>query len=156
MISDEYRKLNAELHRTNRDYGTSGAFYKDMIKVEEGETVLDYGCGKGTLYIPGIRQYDPAIPGLDFPPAPAHVVICTDVLEHVEPEHLDAVLQDLGRVTIKRLFVSVHTGKAKKTLSDGRNAHLIQKDADWWKQTLERYFQVESVPHETHFVAWCR
>ena len=37
-------------------------------------------------------------------------------------------------------FFTIHTGKAGKTLSDGRNAHLIQQPAEWWlPKILERW-----------------
>jgi hypothetical protein len=42
------------------------------------------------------------------------------------------VLDDLLMLTGKWGFFTVHTGPAKKVLSDGRNAHLIQKPAEWW------------------------
>ena len=60
-------------------------------------------------------------------PKQADLVCCIYVLEHVEPEHLNAVLDDLKRIVIKVGLFTIHTGPAVKTLSDGRNAHLIQK-----------------------------
>ena len=33
-------------------------------------------------------------------------------------------------------------GPAGKTLSDGRNAHLIQKPSSWWLEKIVRYFDV--------------
>jgi hypothetical protein len=54
------------------------------------------------------------------------------VLEHIEPELLDTVLDDLQRVTMGLGIFTVHTGPAVKVLPDGRNAHLIQQPAQWW------------------------
>jgi hypothetical protein len=59
-------------------------------------------------------------------------VVCTDVLEHVEPEYLDSVLDELQRVTRNVGFFVVHTGAAMNHLPDGRNAHLIQQPPEWW------------------------
>jgi len=53
-------------------------------------------------------------------------------MEHVEPEYLDSVFDDLQRVTRKVGFFAIHTGKAIAILPDGRNAHLIQESPDWW------------------------
>ena len=78
------------------------------------------------------QDYDPAIPGKDAPPGPADLVVCTDVLEHVEPEHLDAVLDDLQRLAKKSLFLLIATRPASKALPDGRNAHLTIEPPKWW------------------------
>lgn len=139
MISENYRKLNRQLHEENPAYGTSGHKFGQFVTNlyrQFGGTVLDYGCGKQTLQdaVPEIQitGYDPCIPGLDKQPVPHDLVVCTDVMEHIEPEHLDAVIEDLARVTRKALFVTIATRPAKKILADGRNAHLIQEDFRWW------------------------
>lgn len=150
LISDEYRALNAQLHRDRPDYGTSGHRWAkavmDLAKQYGAYTVLDYGAGKSTLKnaLPplaehGIRfeEYDPAVPGLDAPPSPADLVVCTDVLEHIEPDCLDAVLADLRRCTLKVAFLEIATRPAVKTLADGRNAHLIVEPPEWWLPKLD-------------------
>ena len=60
------------------------------------------------------------------------MVACIDVLEHVEPQCLESVLDDLKRLTKRVGLFTVHTEPAKKTLPDGRNAHLIQQPPSWW------------------------
>jgi len=149
VISDSYKELNAKLHRDNPMYGVSGAKYVDtVLKLAQSlktQSVLDYGCGKGLLArgLPfPIWEYDPAIEGKDELPRAAELVVCTDVLEHIEPEMLRSVLLDLVRVTRKVGYFVVHTGPAAKTLADGRNAHLIQKSADWWIAKLGAYFSI--------------
>lgn len=152
-ISHAYADLNRQLHEENPDYGVSGSKRADTVKkiitsLTNGEgppSVLDYGCGKGTLAkaLPTpIWEYDPAIPGKDQPPRPADLVVCTDVLEHVEPEYLGATLLDLRRVTQKVCYVVVHTGAAMKTLPDGRNTHLIQQPREWWEKQLSKHFAI--------------
>lgn len=140
LISETYRQLNTDLHRTNDNYGANGHRYaryvQDIVQQTGAQTVLDYGCGKGTLAhaLPHllIRNYDPALPQWSDPPEPADLVVCGDVLEHIEPECLDGVLDDLKRVTRKAALLVVATRPAKKTLADGRNAHLIQEPSRWW------------------------
>ena len=80
-----------------------------------------------------IREYDPAVPGKDAEPQPADLVICTDVLEHIEPDCLNDVLDHIRQVSLKYAFVNVSTRPAVKFLQDGRNAHLIIQPADWWR-----------------------
>lgn len=108
--------------------------------------VLDYGCGKQTLRakLAYVRGYDPCIDGLDERPEPADLVVCTDVLEHIEPGCLDAVLDDLMRVTKRQLFAAIETRAALKILSDGRNAHLIQEPPEWWLPKFFKRFHVNT------------
>lgn len=149
LISPEYKALNTQLHRENTAYGTSGRNYSDMVeavcRILKTRSVLDYGCGKGTLAarLPfSIANYDPCIPGLDSPPSPATVVVCTEVLEHIEPENLDAVLDDLARLTLRLVVLTVALGPAEKTLADGRNAHLIVRTEEWWNERIEKRFRL--------------
>ena len=138
-ISDEYKKLNEELHARNPKFGTVGKKFVGEVmhicKALDTTDVLDYGCGKSTLSqnMPfEIQEYDPAIEKFSELPKPADIVVCTDVLEHIEPEYIDSVVQHLKELTKKCLFLVVGCGPAKKTLDDGRNAHLIQEDELWW------------------------
>jgi hypothetical protein len=148
MISNSYRKLNQELHEKPH-YGTSGVKFAPQVHALaislQTQDILDYGCGKSTLAdnLPfKIKQYDPAIPKYDKKPEPADLVVCTDVLEHIEPEHLEAVLDDLQRLVLKRGFFTIATRPAQRTLSDGRNAHLIQENGLWWLGKLWDRFQI--------------
>jgi hypothetical protein len=150
-LSDDYLAMQRQLHE-REDYGVSGAKRANTVVRLVGNlktnSVLDYGCGKGLLAkeLPfPIWEYDPAVPGKDEPARPADLVVCSDVLEHIEPEFLDATLSDLARVTLKVGYFVIHTGPAAKSLPDGRNAHLIQKDEAWWKRRLGRFFSVGKV-----------
>lgn len=152
VISPDYLALNQELHQTNPSYGISGSKRADVVEkivaAITPQTILDYGAGKGTLAkaLPfPIWEYDPAIPGKEQPPRAAELVVCTDVLEHVEPELLPNVLLDLKRVTLRILYVVINTGAAVKTLPDGRNAHLIQQPLEWWQNTLTQYFDIGKI-----------
>jgi len=151
-ISDEYRGLNQNLHEADKTYGTSGKNWTRQIlelsNTIETKDILDYGCGKSTLAhnIPFlINQYDPAIPKYSERPRPADLVVCTDVLEHIEPELIDEVLKDLSDLTRKVGFFVVATRPAAKTLADGRNAHLIQKPVEWWVPKLCEHFTLSMV-----------
>jgi len=112
--------------------------------------VSDYGAGKQRLLeglrgqgitLDGYYPYDPAFPEYGSPQV-ADLVCCIDVLEHIEPELLDNVLEDLASITRRLGFFSIHMGAAGKTLPDGRNAHLIQQSTAWWLPRLCRYFEV--------------
>jgi hypothetical protein len=157
MISESYRELQSQKHAMG-SYGTSGSMYApyvdDLAKQMKTTDILDYGCGKRTLetalgYF--IRNYDPAIPEVaDAPTYPADIVACTDVLEHIEPEYLDAVLDDLQRLTRKVGFFVIATGPANKTLADGRNAHLIQEGPEWWLPKIMARFDLKQFMSQKH------
>lgn len=152
LISEQYRKLNTLLHQTNIAYGVGGARHAPTVKrlCESLNTtsVLDYGCGKGylakELAFP-IWEYDPAIPGKDASPRPADIVLCTDVLEHIEPDCLHAVLADLRRCMKKVGYFVIHTGPAHKTLADGSNTHKIQEGEEWWRKRLSQIFEIGTI-----------
>lgn len=149
LITPGYAKMNQELHRQNREFGISSvlwanAIYTLAIKMNTRD-VLDYGCGKAKLSynLPfPIQSYDPAIPKYANLPKPADIVVCSDVLEHVEPECLKNVIQHLQSLTKKVLFCVIHCAPAKKTLPDGRNAHLIQEPPEIWCLLMLQYFNL--------------
>lgn len=149
LITNEYRKLNETLHNKNEKYGTNGHFYADdvlFIATQYKTTdILDYGCGKNTLAnsLPFIiNKYDPAIRCFSEDPDPADIVVCTDVMEHIEPDLLEDVLSHMQAKTKKIAYVSVCTREAKKNLPDGRNAHLIVNKASWWFNQFDKYFDI--------------
>ncbi|MGH6954855.1 MAG: methyltransferase domain-containing protein [Alphaproteobacteria bacterium] len=141
LISESYRRQNAELHGARPGYGAGHATRRwlpvisRLAQTVKAESILDYGCGKGWLkgeLGERVCEYDPAIPGKDSAPRPADLVVSLDVLEHIEPGCLDAVLDDLKRLTLKCGFFTVAMQPAVKTLPDGRNAHLIIESPEWW------------------------
>ncbi len=154
LISEEYRKMQEELHR-NPNYGVASVHYApivaEVVKAVGATELLDYGAGKGRLgetlnslmlQPPRIHHYDPARPEWAAPAQPCACVACIDVLEHIEPDLIDNVLDDLKRVTIGHGVFTVHTGPAVKVLADGRNAHLIQQPPEWWLERFKQRFNV--------------
>lgn len=150
LISRWYRDEQRTLHARPGGYGGKGDKWAPAVAglvARFGATsVLDYGCGQGALktalrpLVAGdvrIDDYDPAIPGKDGNPSFADLVVCTDVLEHIEPDRLLTVLQHLNILARKALFLVIATRPSNKTLSDGRNAHLIVQPDKWWAKTLE-------------------
>ncbi len=145
LITDEYKKLNEKLHESNKHYGTGGHKWAPHIegfaKMVGTTDILDYGCGKSTLAqnLPfSINQYDPAIEKYSDAPDAADILVCTDVLEHIEPELIDDVLAHIRSLTKQACFLVIANRPAKKVLEDGRNAHLIQQDEGWWLEKLRK------------------
>ena len=152
-ITEEYKTLQKQLHE-NPDYGVASLHFAPIvakiIKDLNAESLSDYGAGKKNL-LKGLTElgielkvyhpYDPAFPEYGEPKT-ADLVCCIDVLEHIEPELIDNVLQDLANITTKFGFFSVHMGPAVKVLADGRHAHLIQKPSSWWLEKIIKHFEV--------------
>lgn len=149
LISKGYVEEQKILHARPNGYGGKGDKWAggvaNLITDLRATSVLDYGCGQGAL-IKALRpivsgavrldEYDPAIPGKDGPPEFADLVVCTDVLEHIEPDKLPSVLAHLQLLARTAVFVVIATRPSNKTLSDGRNAHLIIEPDGWWIDTM--------------------
>ena len=147
LISPAYLESQRALHADPRGYGGKGSRWAETVAHVAAQhgcgSILDYGCGQGTLKralsgsVFTVREYDPAIAGKDGMPAFADLVVCTDVLEHIEPDKLDAVLSHLRGLARKALLLVVSIRPANKVLPDGRNAHLIIESREWWQARVE-------------------
>jgi len=149
LISDYYRRQNEKLH-DNPEYGKGGYKHEKavlgFIKGKDVSSILDYGCGKGTFkqsiqdkVFAKVREYDPAVPEKASAPSPADLVVCTDVLEHIEPENLDNVIEHLFELSNHLLYLAIATRPSNKDLPDGRNAHLIIEPPEWWEEKILAY-----------------
>ena len=137
-ITEEYRKLQQDLHK-DPNYGQASLGYApivaNIVMRLNIKTLSDYGAGKKNLLVGLIKSginlneyypYDPSFPEYG-PPKAADLVCCID---------------DLSKITTNFGFFTIHMQAAKKVLSDGRNAHLIQKPSSWWLGKLIKYFDI--------------
>lgn len=149
LISEKYAQTLRFMHCHPR-WGRDGAKWAHIVRAlitETGATsVLDYGCGKGMLKqvlaasCPSVRvvEYDPGVKGKDTAPTQRFdIVACTDVMEHVEPECVAAVLAHIRSLTTKRVLFVISLRLARALLPDGTNAHITLQSADWWLQALD-------------------
>ena len=179
LITDEYKQLMTQQHAAHK-WGGSGRSWASIIaaiiarceglnkRPETGAvnavgkhfypmpvSILDYGCGRGTLralltdllrhdydLLSSFYEYDPGIPGKDaLPPFNDYdYVICTDVMEHVETLYVADVLHYIARNTVSAAFFVIACRPAKATLADGRNAHIVLAEpCIWLKWLLEAF-----------------
>ncbi len=150
MISESYKHVLRKEHDHDPSWGSRGYVWAyvaaGIALLEDCHEVLDYGCGKGSLAATmrrtgafHVREYDPGIRGKDGYQLPADLVVCTDVLEHVEPECIDRTLREIRKLTKKLLFAVISTRPAGHILHDGRNAHFIVQPNDWWLKMLHAH-----------------
>lgn len=164
LISENYRQQQHELHETGT-YGIAAGKYfapqiAEIITRLEIAHMLDYGCGSKLSLLEGLKEigfnkpfkyqaYDPCVEKHSSPPVPAELVACIDVLEHIEEDSIDEVLDHLTDLTQAVGFFSIDTGRAFKKLSDGRNAHILQRPPEWWLPRILARFDLQ-----TYQVVW--
>ena len=157
LISDNYKKINQNLHHDTVYGELNHSINERVLKIIEAaikakicNSVLDYGCGKGLLVKKlknqfgeriNINGYDPGVSEFDIPYTAADVVTCFDVLEHIEPENIGVVLEDISSNTLGIFICLIDLLPAQKKLIDGRNAHLLLAPPGWWLDKLTHTFK---------------
>jgi len=164
VISTAQRRLNAALHQTDNNFGNRGdgaglarrlpTALKRMNELGICRSVLDYGTGKGALVrrlkdeLPAevqVEGYDPAMPDFSIKPQkPKDIVLCLDVLEHIEMSSIDAVLRDIHSLTNQFCYLVIDLQPAVKKLADGRNAHILLAPPEWWVSRVAQLFACQA------------
>jgi hypothetical protein len=154
-----YEKLQREMHE-KANYGVWGAHNMELVaraitsvhcEMKRSVTLLDYGCGNGSLGKSltelikplSVTNYDPFHPQWRDLPEPTEehdVVTCCDVMEHVELQCVDNTLKWIADRTKYIAIFEIGTEDAAKILPDGRNAHITQRPLGWWVSKLTKYF----------------
>lgn len=70
-------------------------------------------------------------------------VYSVDVLEHIPPQRVDAVLMHMHRLMRKAAYVSIHCHPDGCGALIGETLHLTVERPDWWMQKLGGLFAVE-------------
>ena len=154
MYSKKYIKQLQSLHTdSSRPQGFGGkpkklGKFHDFMEVWKPSSLLDYGCGKGHV-LADLRDkykdtlcegYDPAVKMFSGLPNKTYdCVFSNDVLEHIEPEYVSEVLQHISSLADKYIWLRIDTKPARKTLPDGRNAHITLESPDWWTDQIYTY-----------------
>lgn len=146
LISKDYRQMQRAMHQSPRGYGGRGYVWANTVievaRRYDVQSILDYGAGQGTL-TKELRQhgfscsdYDLGVPGMDGPPSFADLVVCTDVMEHIEPDRISTVLEHIHILARKAVFFVIATRPANKLLPNGQNAHLTIERGKWWRERV--------------------
>jgi hypothetical protein len=161
-LSFNYGKYYQKFHKDNPKYfsgklgQTQVEAIKRLVDWSQPDRILDYGSGKGYQYLEKrVHEqwggnlpycYDPGVIQLQEKPSGKFAgIICTDVMEHIAPADVDAVLNDIfasidysGKCFV---YFNICTREAGKTFEDGQNVHLTVRPADWWNAQLQPFEQ---------------
>lgn len=139
-----------------------------VMGCQPGESLIDWGCGTGRpaaafarrgLVVHGVdiapncldedvlpqlqsftvaTMWDPLLPAW----LESDYAFCTDVLEHIPPEKLDACLLTIRSRTHKAAVIQVFTelDRSGPKMSPPQRLHLSVQSAEAWHQQLEGYW----------------
>lgn len=156
MITENYKKQLSNIHKKS-NWGANSRLSSpkvhnipELIKRYNIETLIDFGCGQGGVHkylekkynLKDAAGYDPCVKTYEvLPQGVFDMLISLDVLEHIEPDFIDDTLKLINNKFKKISFLNIHTSKAKLILPDGRNAHLIQEQPEWWKEKISQFIE---------------
>lgn len=170
---ERYRAIYASNAWWWRRYGNSnnGRYVLPVIARWVPHTLLDVGCGRGDFavqaseYIEKVYGQDFALPegtnrrpGVTWISGPADllplvdidVVTAFDLMEHLLPEQVDGVIEELLRVA--RHFVCLMIC-CRQTIwrCKGSFLHPTVRRASWWQGRLEEQAPVGVMRHQLHW-----
>lgn len=158
VVSDGYTESLQARHLDKAKWGDSVNKYAsgDVLGliITRGyiQTVLDFGSGKGGLKkflhktAPGVQvtEYDPGVKGKDRLPEIKKLsdrfdlVVTCDVLEHVEPDCIDATLEYLFNATKTVMYNNICCKLTEFYFDEGpfkgQDLHLSVHEPIWWKE----------------------
>lgn len=158
VVSDEYRDF---LVKATNEMPWGGEVAGSVPRIRQYaldhgcESILDYGSGKSDFLntlnssFPDhgfeVNQYEPGRPEFAADPKASDMTVCVDVLEHIEPEKLDAVLKHIYDKTGKIFYFKVCLVPSHSFFEDGRNLHLIVEPKEFWLDKLSEMYNLDFV-----------
>lgn len=159
----------------SKKYSTHSPHWRCLTRVREEiephKEYANFGCGSGLLdrflletsrgilvdhvnaLLPEVAQH----PNLakfveaslfeEFEHFEVPYAVSTDVMEHIPPEKVDVVLDNIARRTPECFFqISLDPTSEKKAIKYGGHLHLTVETPEWWRQRLLRHFGTLSNP----------
>ena len=131
------------------------------MRVERGATLFDFGCGDGKA-LDYFAEQGILCKGFDLvklhPLAQAGCLwaipedfgtadygFCADVLEHIPPEKVAPVLENIARHIRKELFFQIETVPDNMGRLIGKKLHLTVQPLAWWHSELRKQWNAVKV-----------
>lgn len=163
---DKYARMWAVPAYSARSPGASiAADVLARLGARPGETIIDYGCGAGAA-MPAFRARGLIATGVDLVRAPSNedfpLVIaplwdlpaaslapsdwcyCVDVLEHLPMYKMRDALAGIAVRTVRGGFLQSALKPETFGRQIGEVLHLTVRGADWWRQIIGEFFEIES------------
>jgi len=144
------------------------------LGMKPGDTLADFGCGTGRpaaamqrmgAIVVGIDHavncLDPDV-NINFlkcnlwdlpPDLKADFGYCTDVMEHIPTEKVDAVLAGIRRIVQKKAFFQIATFPDKMGKHIGETLHLTVQTPEWWEAKLSEHWGSVIVRGDRNLIA---
>lgn len=133
----------------------------EVLKPRMGASFIDFGCGTGRPALE-LRKRGYGVVGIDFAEnsldegidipflvadlakkidLKAQFGFCTDVMEHVAPEHIDDVLLTIADCVRQGVFFSIAMDHDQfGPMLVGSQLHLTVQDAKWWRRKMGQFW----------------
>lgn len=153
LFSQQHIEQQKQIHEECPAYGAASQVFapmvSELVNANNIRTLLDYGSGQGTVpqnlelnHKLDVQLYDPAVEKFAEAPKPAEMVICLDVLDAVEPDHVDEVLDDLAALTEKMAFFSINTQSRDDLAVGGVSEGQAFQPPEWWLPKIMARFEL--------------
>lgn len=144
-----------------------------LVKIYQNKdvSIVDLGCGNGKAMKDLIRLGYRNISGVDisiyiikklkkenlnvYPGSLDNLKIfrnnqfeigfCNDVLEHIDEKYLSQTLDEMSRICLKTIFLSICPRKSHHKSLEGENLHLTVRNIIWWELFLKRYGKLNRI-----------
>lgn len=147
----------------------------NVLQPATGSSIMDYGCGEAKAVdffnLRGLKAS-----GCDLVPLRADVhevclwdipetvpvydyAFCADVMEHIPPRLVEAVLNNIRFRTRIAGYFQIATAPDVHGDKIGETLHLTVENRDWWAERLRQHFtdvQIEDADKPWRFGAICR
>lgn len=158
----EYRKVSPGMLECERAFA--------VCEMQAGQSLVDYGAGpcRATKWF---QDQGLSVTAVDFAPnaretdvpfteaclwnlpadlAPVDHAFCTDVLEHIPSEKVDAVLAGIAARTKRAAYFRIATRPDKmgpRLLKEP--LHLTVQGGEWWRRKVEAHWPIVDVIEDT-------
>jgi len=164
---DKYRRMWAlPIYRLNSPGERAVPMFLTHVPWQEGDTVIDLGCGTGragvelaqnglrvTLLDLCMEALDPGVL-LRIPFIEASLwdiprwigafdwIYCVDVLEHIPPEIIGTVLDQMAVLTKSGGFLQIACFRDGCGRMIGEDLHLTLNSPDWWRKKIAERWEI--------------